>query len=99
MEPLFKIIEKRTETPKPEPNQKNTGSREQERGDMLKYFRSRLNPGRAADGFPLISMARMGKILQGIPTKDLYYLKAVCEDAERRGYSFSKRFFWEIKPR
>jgi hypothetical protein len=43
-------------------------------------------------------MGRMGKLLEQIPTGDLYALKSKCVDAERRGYSFSKRFWWEIKP-
>jgi len=37
----------------------------------------------------------MGKMLQKIPTKDLYYLKKVCEESK----NFSKKFWWEIKPR
>jgi hypothetical protein len=41
----------------------------------------------------------MGKLLEQIPTGGLYALKSMCEDAERRGYSFSKRFWWEIKLR
>lgn len=46
------------------------------------------------DGLPLISMARMGKMLEGIPTKDLYYMKRVCGEAR----NFSKRFWYELNP-
>jgi len=34
----------------------------------------------------------MGKILEKIPTKDLYYLKRVCAGSK----SFSKRFLWKL---
>ena len=40
-------------------------------------------------------MPRMGKILEGIPTKDLYYLKRVCDDAG----NFSKKFWWLLDPK
>ena len=36
----------------------------------------------------------MGKMIEQIPTKDLYYLKKVCDDAN----SFSKRFWYELNP-
>jgi len=69
-------------------------SKETERGELMLYFKSKLNRSRAEDGLPLLDMARIGKILEGIPTKDLYYLKNVCDDAK----NFSKKFWWEVKP-
>ena len=60
----------------------------------MRYFCKELNKSRGEDGLPLISMARMGKILENIPTKDLYYLKRVCNDAG----NFSKKFWWELDP-
>lgn len=66
-----------------------------ERGEMMRYFVKRLNPGRINDGLPTITMARMGKILEKIPTKDLYYLKRVCDDSK----NFSKKFWWELNPK
>lgn len=65
-----------------------------ERGEMLKYFATRLNVGRVRDGYAPLTLARMGRVLQGIPTKDLYYLKSVCDQSK----DFSKKFWWEIKP-
>lgn len=65
-----------------------------ERGEMMKYFMSKLNPSRVRDGYAPLTLPRMGRVLQAIPTKDLYYLKRVCEDAR----DFSKKFWWEIKP-
>jgi hypothetical protein len=47
------------------------------------------------DGLPELSMPRMGRVLQLIPTKDLYYLKSVCDQAS----DFSKKFWWEVNPK
>ena len=66
-----------------------------ERGELMKYFAERLNPSRVRDGYPALSLPRMGRVLQAIPTKDLYYLKRVCDDAK----DFSKKFWWEINPK
>lgn len=69
-------------------------SRATERGELMKYFCHRLNASRARDGYPKITMARMGKMLERIPTKDLYYIKRVCDDAR----NFSKKFWWLLNP-
>lgn len=66
-----------------------------ERGELMEYFRDKLNPGRLKDGFPALTLPRMAKVLQLIPTKDLYYLKSVCEKAP----DFSKKFWWEVNPK
>jgi len=69
--------------------------RRTERGELMQYFVDKLNVSRKDDGLSEITIARMGRILQGIPTKDLYYLKSVCDDAP----NFSKKFWFETKPR
>ena len=69
-------------------------TRQTERGELMRYFCDRLNKSRVRDGLPPISMGRMGKLLQKIPTKDLYYLKRVCDDAQ----NFSKKFWYELNP-
>lgn len=69
-------------------------SRATERGELMKYFCERLNAPRRLEGLPAITMARMGKLLQQIPTKDLYYLKSVCD----RARNFSTKFWWELNP-
>jgi hypothetical protein len=69
-------------------------SRETERGELLKYFIDRINPQRIQDGFGKITMGRMAKTLEKIPTKDLYYLKRVCDDSQ----NFSKKFWYELNP-
>lgn len=69
--------------------------RETERGELMRYFVDRLNPSRIRDGLPRLTMPRMGKIIEQIPTKDLYYLKRICDDSG----NFSKRFFYELNPK
>jgi hypothetical protein len=69
-------------------------SRNTERGELMRFFVRHLNYSRATDGLKPLTMARMGKILQGIPTSDLYYLKTMCSKAK----NFSKKFWWEVDP-
>ena len=66
-----------------------------ERGELMRYFCERLNASRIADGLKPVTMARMGKILEAIPTTDLYYLKSVCDQSR----NFSKKFWWEVDPK
>ncbi len=69
-------------------------ARETERGELMRYFIERLNRSRLRDGLPPVTMGRMGKMLEKIPTKDLYYLKSVCDRAE----NFSKKFWYLLNP-
>ena len=66
-----------------------------ERGELMRFFCRHLNHARKIDGLPEISMPRMGAILEGIPTEDLYYLQSVCSRAK----NFSKKFWWEVDPK
>ncbi|HEY4514183.1 MAG TPA: hypothetical protein VJH69_02565 [Candidatus Paceibacterota bacterium] len=68
--------------------------RRTERGELMKYFCERINSDRRNDGMPLITMPRMGKMLEKIPTKDLYYIKSVCDKAQ----NFSKKFWYLLNP-
>lgn len=72
-----------------------TDARKTERGELMRYFVERLNRSRVRDGLPPIAMGRMGKMLEKIPTKDLYYIQSVCDRAE----NFSKRFWWLLNPK
>ncbi len=69
--------------------------RQTERGELMRFFTRHLNLSRVTDGHAPISMPRMGKILEGIPTADLYYLQSVCTKAK----NFSKKFWWEVDPK
>jgi len=72
---------------------KDASDNKTERGEFMRYFCDRLNVSRKKDGLSPISMPRMGRILEGVPTKDLYYLQSVCDKAE----NFSKKFWWELR--
>ena len=71
-----------------------TKTRATERGELMEYFCERLNKSRVRDGLPPLTMGRMGKLLEKIPTKDLYYIKRVCDDAQ----NFSKKFWYLLNP-
>lgn len=73
---------------------KAAATRETERGELMQYFCEQLNKGRVRDGLPPIAMGRMGFMLAKIPTKDLYYIKKVCDDAP----NFSKKFWYVLNP-
>lgn len=77
----------------PDKNEKKR--RTTERGELMRFFVRHLNYSRVPDGLPPLTMSRMGKILEGIPTKDLYYLKSVTSRAKH----FSKKFWWEVDPK
>lgn len=66
-----------------------------ERGELMRFFMLRLNMSRTKDGLQKLTMPRMGRLLEKIPTKDLYYLQKACMQAK----DFSKKFWWEINPK
>jgi hypothetical protein len=69
-----------------------------ERGDLFDTILSHLNPPRVTKGMPPVNYKRLGYLLAGIPTADLYALISKCTDAERRGFPWSAIFWVEIKP-
>ena len=77
------------------PSVEKSKNRKTERGELMTFFCRHLNHSRKADGHREITMARMGYILEKIPTGDLYYLQSVCTKAK----NFSKKFWWEIDPK
>lgn len=74
---------------------KRSKDNQTERGELMKYFMERLNVGRKKDGYPPLTMGRMARLMSVISTKDIYYLKSVCDNAK----DFSKKFWWEIDPK
>lgn len=69
-----------------------------ERSELFDWFLSILNPDRRSRGFSEISYPRLGRELQGIPTKDLYALQSKMKDAMRRNGNPSSCFWYAIKP-
>jgi hypothetical protein len=72
--------------------------RRTERGELLKYFRNKINAGRLGTKYKPLSMGYFAMRLSYMSVPDLYHLKSICDDAQRRGGGFSKMFFWAIKP-
>jgi hypothetical protein len=69
-----------------------------ERGELYDTILSRLNPARALKKLKPLTHGRLGYLLAGIPTKDLYSLISKCDDAERRGFPWGAIFWKEIRP-
>ena len=60
-----------------------------ERGELLKYFAQKLN----------LTIPRVAFHLTGFKLPDLYYMKSVCDDEERRGNIWAKVWWGSIKVR
>lgn len=58
-----------------------------ERGELLKYFASKIDKK-----IPYVAF----KVMK-IPTKDLYFIKSTCDDYERRGNPWAKGFYGSLK--
>lgn len=71
--------------------------RKTERGELLKYFADELNESRGKR--PKLTIGRMGKVLEGLEVKDLYYMQSAFKDRLNRNgrESASKWFWWSLK--
>lgn len=97
MEHLLTSLQGYSVRPAPKMDSKKGGlCNRTERGELMRYFIETLNPQRKGEYQPL-TYSRMGKLLQKVPTKDLYYLKSVMEDKKRRGENYGAYFYWSIK--
>jgi hypothetical protein len=65
------------------------------RDEMLELFVDRINAGNIADGFPEASFGRVAKMLEGIPTGDLYALFQKCQTYRKFGAGLRH----ELKPK
>lgn len=69
-------------------------SRVTERGELFKTFLGHLNPPRKEKKLRPLTYARLGRIFEGVPTQDLYYLDSVCRQAK----NYSAMFWHKTKP-
>lgn len=88
---------KQYERPNP-PLDAKKKKRPTERGELLEFFTDKLNLTRDGKAFKKLKISRVAMLVSHLSVQDLYYLKSTCEDAQRRGNSFSKHFWWAIKP-
>jgi hypothetical protein len=73
------------------------GGNETQRGELLKYFRDRVNSGRTGKNYKLHTVKSIGIILQGLGLDDLYYMQSMMEDKRRRGGNDVAWFWWSIQ--
>lgn len=69
-------------------------ARNTERGDLMEYFLSMLNPRRVAKGYPPLDFPRLGRLLKGRDTQFLYMLKRLCDDSN----NWSATFYYTLNP-
>lgn len=60
-----------------------------ERGEILKYFAAKLG----------MNIPRVAYHLTGFKEKDLFFLKSLCDQEERRGEAWTKIFWGSLKIR
>lgn len=86
--------------PKFEPAPSQKGGPRNERDELLEYFFDRLKGPYKQHTKRNLTMRQLAvKLAHLKKAQDLYYLKSVCEDAERRGKPFSLVFWSELKVR
>lgn len=66
-----------------------------QRDEMLELFVAKLNAGNISDGYPKTSFPRVAKMLEGIPTGDLFAIYKKCETYRKFGAGLR----YELKPK
>ena len=75
-------------------------TRETERGELLRYFTDAINKTRDGKRFKKFSIAAIAVKLSHLKQlSDLYYMKSIMEDIDRRNGpdAASKWFWWSLK--
>lgn len=90
MERITNLLGERRQLPKPR--------RHTERGDLFDTLLSHLNPPRVKKGLPPLTYQRLGYLLAGIKTGDLYALLSKMQDGVRRGVAPGAIFWSEVRP-
>lgn len=73
-------------------------TRRTERGDLVSYFLGKVNMSRG-ERYKKLTYGAMAYFLTGIPTKDLYYVRSVCDDWERKNKPWGALFWKLVRPR
>jgi hypothetical protein len=70
-----------------------------ERGELIQYFTDRINAHRDGEKYPKLPARFIAVKLSHIKSlSDLYYMKSIMEDMDRRGGNPSRWFWWSLKP-
>lgn len=75
-----------------------TTKRRTERGDLTDWIFSKLSVSWDSTKYGKLTVGYVRFRVSHIPTKDLYYIKNLIEDAIKREYPVGKVFFGSIKP-
>jgi hypothetical protein len=70
-----------------------------ERDELLDFFHSKMEKAYKRHSGRKLTKKYIAIKISHLKEKDLYFLKSVCLDAERRGKSFSMVFWSELKVR
>lgn len=73
------------------------GEARNERDELFNFFYPKLASTWGKS--PQLTKGYLAMKISHLSVQDLYYLKSVCLDAERRGVPFSKVFWGSLKPR
>lgn len=72
----------------------STPTARSEREEHMQKFLVKLNVGRKEAGYSQLTIGRLVKLFEGVPTEDLHPFYKRCEDAR----SFSAMFWHCLKP-
>lgn len=86
MQSLFDLIQK-----------EKTPTKGTERGELLQFITDKINLERKGTKYKQVKIVFIATKLKGFSLWDIYYLKSVCTDSERRGGNFSRTFFGSLK--
>lgn len=73
-----------------------SAGRKTERGELMRTFLTKLNESRKKKGLEPMTMPRLGQILEGIPTQDLYILEKKPDNFKG---TWSQYFYTAITPK
>ena len=73
--------------------------RASERGDLMDFFLANLNPERVKGGYKPLTPGYLSFKLSGLKLPDLYYMRSVFLDIEKRNGRVAaiKNFYWSIR--
>jgi len=68
-----------------------------ERSELVGYFTEKINQQREGTKYRPLTPRAIAIKLGHLNLTDIYYLKSICDDAQRRNGAFSKVFWSSLK--
>lgn len=69
-----------------------------ERAELIEYFYLNILPTWDEKKYKKLKVSYIAWKVSYLNKSELYHLKSLCDDAKRRGNSFAKCFFYQIRP-